>query len=124
MAGKKEFTPLQAESFPKKCRICGKVYLDQAQFLAQTTPVTHSPSSIREVTQDDGHHDLFLEVFRNCGCGSTLMEFFHSRRDLSEAGITRRQLFDSMVRILEDAGQSRQQARAALLGRLKAFQES
>ncbi|MCC1497229.1 oxidoreductase [Alcanivorax sp. 1008] len=124
MSGKKEFTPLQAESFPKHCRICGKVYEDQMQFLTQTTPVTYAPSSIREVAQEDGSHDLYLEVFRHCGCGATLMEFFHSRRDLSEDGITRRQLFDSMVKILEETGQTRQQARAALLERLKAFREN
>ncbi|MEE4251613.1 MAG: oxidoreductase [Alcanivoracaceae bacterium] len=124
MTGKKEFTPLQAESFPKKCRICGKVYQDQAQFLTQTTPVTHTSSCIREVAQEDGSHDLYLEVFRNCGCGSTLMEFFHSRRDLSEEGITRRQLFDSMMKILQEAGQAPQQARAMLLKKLKAFQKS
>lgn len=123
MTGKKEFTPLQAEAFPKKCTACGKLYQDEMQFLAQTTPVVHAPSSIRAVAQEDGTNDLYLEVFRNCACGSTLMEFFHSRRDLSEDGITRRQLFDSMLKILEDAGQSRWQAREALLGRLKAFQK-
>lgn len=124
MTGEKEFTPLQAESFPKTCSSCGKIYQDEMQFLAQTTPVTHKPSSIRAVAQDDGSNDLYLEVFRNCGCGSTLMEFFHSRRDLSEDGITRRQLFESMLKILEDAGQPRQQARVGLLGQLKAFRKS
>jgi hypothetical protein len=94
------------------------------QFLTQTTPVTHTPSSIRAVAQDDGSNDLYLEVFRNCVCGSTLMEFFHSRRDLSEDGITRRQLFESMLKILEDAGQSRQQARASAAGTLKAFRKA
>jgi DNA-directed RNA polymerase subunit N (RpoN/RPB10) len=124
MTGKKEFTPLQVESFPKKCSSCGRLYQDEMEFLAHTTPVSHAPSSIRAVAQEDGSNDLYLEVFRNCACGSTLMEFFHSRRDLSEEGITRRQLFESMLKILQDAGQSRQQARAALLSRLKAFQEN
>lgn len=123
MPSKKEFTPLLDELFPKQCHSCAKVYADELQFLSETTPVQHSPTSIRAVAQDDGSSDLYLEVFRNCSCGSTLMEFFHSRRDLSEEGITRRQLFDSMLKILQESGQPRLQAREALLQHLKSFQE-
>lgn len=122
MPGKKELTPLLDELFPKKCNGCGKVYADEIQFLTETTAVQHAPSSIRAVAQEDGSSDLYLEVFRNCSCGSTLMEFFHSRRDMSEDGISHRLLFDSMLKDLQEAGQSLLEAREILLQRLKTDQ--
>ena len=124
MSARKEFSPLQAEAFPKKCQSCGKVYADEQQFLAETTSVAHGPSDIRSVRDDDADSNIYLEVFRNCACGSTLMELFHSRRDLSEQGLTRRQLFDSMLAILLEAGHDRQEARAILLQQLPAFKDS
>lgn len=124
MSAKKEFSPLQAEAFPKKCSGCGKVYADEQQFLAETTSVAHGPSDIRSVRDDAADNNIYLEVFRNCACGSTLMELFHSRRDLSEPGLTRRQLFDSMLTILLEAGHDRQEARAILLQQLPAFKDS
>jgi hypothetical protein len=123
MVGKAVFTPLQAEAFPKHCSVCGKCYQDEKQFLAETTSVLHAPSDIRTIAHEDGAQDVYLEVFRNCVCGSTLMEYFHSRRDLSEDGLSRRQLFDSMLSILEETGQERSKARALLLQQLPAFKK-
>jgi hypothetical protein len=122
MSGKKEFAPLQAEAFPKQCRSCGKVYADEQQFFALTTPA-RAASDVRSVRDDEAAGDVYLEVFRNCVCGSTLMELFHSRRDLSEQGLTRRQLFDSMVAVLMEAGHGRAEARSILLQQLPAFTE-
>lgn len=124
MSGRKEFSPLQAEAFPKKCPSCGKVYASEQQFLAETTSVAYTPSDIRPVRDDAADSSIYLEVFRNCACGSTLMELFRSRRDLSEQGLTRRQLFDSMLAILLEAGHDRQEARAILLQQLPAFKDS
>ena len=124
MSTRKEFSPLQAEAFPKKCQGCGKVYADEQQFLAETTSLAHAPSDIRPVRDDDADSNIYLQVFRNCACGSTLMELFHSRRDLSEHGLTRRQLFDSMLTILLEAGHDRHEARAILLQQLPAFRDS
>jgi DNA-directed RNA polymerase subunit N (RpoN/RPB10) len=124
MSARKEFSPLQLEAFPKQCRSCGKVYADEKQFLAETSAAAHVPSDIRSVHDDESEQNVYLEVFRNCTCGSTLMELFHSRRDLSEQGLTRRQLFDSMLNILLEAGHDRQEARAILLQQLPAFKDS
>ena len=124
MSARKEFSPLQVEAFPKKCQSCGKVYADEQQFLVETTSVAHAPSDIRSVRDDAEDSNIYLEVFRNCACGSTLMELFHSRRDLCEEGLTRRQLFDSMLTILLEAGHDRQEARAILLRQLPAFKDS
>jgi len=123
MSARKEFSPLQAEAFPKQCRNCGKVYANEQQFLAETSAAAHASSDIRPV-RDDDDSNVYLEVFRNCACGSTLMELFHSRRDLTEQGLTRRQLFDSMLGILLEAGHDRQEARAILLQQLPAFKDS
>ena len=112
------------EAFPKQCRSCGKVYADEKRFLAETSAAAHVPSDIRSVRDDESEQNVYLEVFRNCTCGSTLMELFHSRRDLSEQGLTRRQLFDSMLSILLEAGHDRQEARAILLQQLPAFKDS
>ncbi|MFN3714115.1 MAG: oxidoreductase [Alcanivoracaceae bacterium] len=124
MSVRKEFSPLEVEAFPKQCRNCGKVYADERQFLAETTAATQAASGIRPVHHDNSDSNVYLEVFRNCVCGSTLMELFHSRRDLSEQGLTRRQLFDSMLAILREAGHDRQVARAILLQQLPAFKDS
>lgn len=121
MSAKEKFSPLQIQAFPRKCQSCGKEYADEQQFLAETTSVAHAPSDIRSVRDDEADGNVYLEVFRNCVCGSTLMELFHSRRDLSEEGLTRRQLFDSMLAILLEAGHDRQEARAILLQQLPAF---
>jgi hypothetical protein len=119
MSDEKELTPLKDELFPKKCNGCGKVYADDIQFLTETTPVQHVSSSIRAVAKEDGSSDLYLEVFRNCNCGSTLMELFHSRRDMSEEGIARRLLFDRMLKEMQQAGESCLEAREKLLQRFR-----
>jgi hypothetical protein len=124
MSARKEFSPLQVEAFPKQCRNCGRVYADEQQFLAETTPAAHVFSDIRSVPGHASDSSVYLEVFRNCACGSTLMELFHSRRDLSEQGLTRRQLFDSMLTILREAGHDCQEALAILLQQLPAFKDS
>lgn len=123
MAKKGGFTPLQHGAFPKSCPNCHKLYADERQFMAETVPPAHVRSDVRAVEDDDERDDVFLEVYRNCVCGSTLMELFHSRRDLSEEGLTRRQLFEDMLRVMEEAGIPRQEARAILLQQLDAFRK-
>ncbi len=73
--------------FPKKCACCGRVYQTAEQFLEQTQGIKSGKSSLKQ-TDDDGL--VLVEVFRNCVCGSTLMDEFHSRRDESEEGRRRR----------------------------------
>ena len=74
--------------FPKYCGCCGKAYLTPEDFLEQTQPLRSQQSSLKEDETEDGQ--LIVDVFRNCACGSTLMDEFQSRRDTSLEGRLRR----------------------------------
>jgi len=91
-------------SFPKRCRNCGKVYPTAADFLEQTRG-----TGLKQSLDDDDR--TIVEVYRNCACGSTLMDFFSNRRDVSAAGDQRRALFDEWLTHLEQGGMSREEAR-------------
>ena len=75
--------------FPKKCQCCGRVYETAEEFLSQTRALTSGKSSLKESFDDDDQ--AIVAVFRNCVCGSTLMDEFHSRRDQSPEGLRRRE---------------------------------
>ena len=77
--------------FPRKCANCGRVYQTEAEFLEQTKGIKGGRSSLKEAEDDDGQ--VIVEVFRNCVCGSTMMDEFHSRRDNSPEGIKRREAY-------------------------------
>lgn len=115
--------PLEHASFPKRCSNCGKVYHDEIQFFQETSSIPHKRSDIRPIKDDPEVRNIYLEVYRNCACGSTLMERFHSRRDLSEAGLERRAAFEHMLAKLELAGVPRQEARQSLLRLIRLFCE-
>ncbi|MBW9258478.1 MAG: hypothetical protein K1562_12765 [Candidatus Thiodiazotropha sp. (ex. Lucinisca nassula)] len=55
-----------------------------------------------------------VELYRNCVCGSTLMEFFSDRRDTSENGLRRRQLFDDLLMQLVEMDITAEEARKEL----------
>lgn len=74
--------------FPRKCNSCGREYQTEAEFLEQTENLRNGRSPFKESEDDEG--GVILEVFRNCVCGSTLMDEFHSRRDNSPEGQKRR----------------------------------
>lgn len=113
---------LTNQAFPKVCRKCQKVYRDEFEFFSETLPVPHVRSEIRAVEDDpDEPEDFYLEVYRNCKCGSTLMERFHSRRDMSPAGMERRKAFEDMVDVLEGAGYSRPEGQEMLRNFLRHF---
>jgi len=78
-------------SFPKKCSVCGATFKTAAQFLIETENMPNGRSSLKEAIEEDGM--AIVEVFRNCSCGSTLMEEFNSRRDNSTIGKERRAKF-------------------------------
>lgn len=82
-------------TFPKTCRSCGYVYISAEQFFIETHDMPHGRSSLRSAIEDDGL--ILVEAFRNCRCGSTLMDEFGCRRDQSAAGLKRRQAFDNML---------------------------
>jgi hypothetical protein len=86
---------LTDSAFPKHCRTCGREYRNAAEFLAATLPTQTESSGLKESRDDDG--STIVDLFRNCVCGSTLLESFWNRRNLSEAGIARRQQFEDMI---------------------------
>ena len=100
-------------SFPKKCSSCGKVYQNSEEFLTETQNMPNGRSSLKEAMEDNG--TTIVEVFRNCACGSTLMDEFNSRRDDSDQGTKRRQQFDRLLSILQSNGFDAQVARIEIL---------
>ena len=86
---------LADSAFPKRCAACGREYRSSAEFLAATKPVRTNASGLKQTHDDDGQ--AIVELFRNCVCGSTLLESYWNRRDLSDAGIMRRKRFQDMV---------------------------
>ncbi len=98
-------------SFPRVCPKCGKTFQDLQQFIAQTEPVAES-SGLGEWDIGDGKP--FVGLFRNCLCRSTLMHYFHDRRDESPAGRERRKRFEDVVEILKRGGLDEETARTEL----------
>jgi len=81
--------------FPRKCNNCGREYASEMDFLEQTKGSRAGRSSLKEGEDDDGQ--IIVEVYRNCVCGSTMMDEFHSRRDVSLEGIKRREEYDRLL---------------------------
>lgn len=104
---------LEEAAFPKVCRNCGQEYADADAFLAATRQVRADHSGLKASIDDDGA--AVVEVFRNCVCGSTLLEVFYDRRDQSANGIRRRQRFGELLDKLVADGVDQQVARTELL---------
>lgn len=102
---------LVAGAFPKTCPSCGRTYKDFEQFIRETRPLEQH-SGLKEI-EDKGN--VSVEVYRNCPCGSTLMDMACDRRDESENGRRRRVRFESVVQLLIKEGLSREQARIEVL---------
>ncbi len=104
---------LADSAFPKRCAACGRVYQNAAEFLAATQPVRENSSGLKQSHDDDGQ--AIVELFRNCVCGSTLLESYRNRRDPSDKGIVRRKQFQDLVEKLTATGCSEETARSELL---------
>lgn len=77
---------LYSEKFPKKCNTCGRMYNTREDFIAQTQDtIKHGVVFWEEFGK--------LQEYRNCVCGSTLLVATDDRRDNTEFGIARRELF-------------------------------
>lgn len=103
---------LSASSFPKRCDNCGEVYMSSEQFISKTDDIS-GKSGLKIGADDSGGH--IVELFRNCICGSTLMECFNDRRDTTKAGLKRRKLIERLMAILVKKGLPADLARAELL---------
>jgi hypothetical protein len=102
--------------FPKTCPKCHRVYGSFEEYLVDTFPLEHSSGlmgySIHNPEQQVG-------LFRNCECGTTIMAFCHDRRDISEAGNRRRELFGELMNRLVEHGATEEEARRRLLVELR-----
>ena len=105
-------TALAESAFPKCCNSCGRIYPDAKSFIEQTDAI-RGHSGLKASEGDDGEE--IVELFRNCICGSTLLDFFNDRRDLSEQGRLRRERFGDSLAYLVSKGVPRLEAREALL---------
>jgi hypothetical protein len=103
---------IAATSFPKTCHTCGRVYRDADEYFSATLPVGLESSGLKQAL-DDGHP--IVELYRNCACGSTLMDFFGDRRDVSPAGLLRRQRFGELIAYLGCHGVEAALARGELI---------
>ena len=104
---------LAEAAFPKHCKNCARVFATAEEFLLQTQTVRQDISGLKQSVDDE--NVIIVEAYRNCLCGSTLMDFFSDRRDISSGGQHRRELFDKLLPHLEQKGLGRQAARAYLL---------
>lgn len=100
------------ESFPQECNTCGKVYDSLAELLDDTDTVGEPGTFVDSLGYEDSP---FIDMCRNCSCGSSLMVVFESRRDLSEAGQKRREKFQTMMELVVSEGVDRGTARTELL---------
>ncbi|MDP2795468.1 MAG: hypothetical protein Q8O25_15535 [Sulfurisoma sp.] len=89
-------------SFPKRCACCGRVYASAEEFFRETQKIRPGSRDLKPATEEDGTR--IIEAFRNCVCGSTLMEFFGDRRDASLAGEGRRKRFGVLMQQLVERG--------------------
>ena len=104
---------LANSAFPKHCSNCGRTYSSAEQFLKETLSVRSNLSGLKESADDDDN--TIVEAYRNCPCGSTLMDFFSDRRDTSEAGLRRREKFGELLQYLVQKGWEPVAARSELL---------
>jgi hypothetical protein len=106
---------LYNSTFPRKCPNCGREYPTLEAFLKETIPLEGRSGLIENLGCPDEGDEPIVELYRNCVCGSTIMEFFSNRRDTSEQGLRRRQLFDDLLKQMVVQGVSKEEARKALL---------
>ena len=104
---------LAEAAFPRHCACCGRVFATADEFIGQTRALRQNVSGLKQSFDDN--NVAIVEVYRNCLCGSTLMDFFSDRRDTSEACQQRRLLFERLLPLLMKKGMERAAARAYLL---------
>lgn len=104
---------LAEAAFPKHCACCGRVFATADEFILQTQAMRQNVSGLKQSFDDN--NVAIVEVYRNCLCGSTLMDFFSDRRSTSETSQQRRRLFERLLPLLQEKGMERHAAREYLL---------
>lgn len=110
LAGLRE---LSESAFPKRCATCGRAFASVAEYVLETDRVRADITGLKQSTDEDGSH--IVELFRNCPCGSTLMDVFADRRNTAEAGLQRRKRFGELLAYLVSSGLQAVVARDELL---------
>ena len=90
---------LASSAFPRKCTTCGRVFESSEQFLVETESLGGN-SGLKAGYGDED--ETVVELFRNCPCGSTLMEIYGDRRDGSALGQRRRERFAELLALLHE----------------------
>jgi hypothetical protein len=106
-------TALAESAFPKRCNSCGRVFETADHFITGSKALRTGVTGLKQGYDDDGR--TIVEVYRNCPCGSTLLDFFSNRRETSEEGQQRRALFNTAKSNLIDRGLNPVEARLCLL---------
>ena len=92
--------------------MCGKIYNNEQDFIDETSKLSNQ-TGLKQSCDDDGQP--LLELYRNCSCGSTLMNFFGDRRANDVAGERRRHKFGQLLEYLVSEGLEAAIARNELL---------
>lgn len=101
------------ESFPQECSMCGKVYNSLGDLLDDTEGVGKPGTFVNSL----GYQNVpYVDMCRNCSCGSSLMVIFESRRDMSDTGRKRRDDFQLMMDLIMQQGIDQETAQRELLG--------
>lgn len=104
---------LAASSFPKKCNNCGQIYQTAEDYIKQTNKLQSQVSGLKQSYDEDD--SVIVELYRNCECGSTLLNFFTDRRDTSPNGLEQRRKFDKLLDILVASGLTSENAHVELI---------
>jgi hypothetical protein len=104
---------LSDAAFPKQCPSCGRRYESAEEFIRATQSIREGISGLKSAVDEEAQP--MVELYRNCPCGSTLMDCFDDRRDLSQPGLKRRKLFGQLLGMLHRKGVQTHIARAELI---------
>lgn len=108
----KKLKSLIQYSFPVECTNCGRAYATLDQYLSQSKVLLQRRS---RVTWFDHNDNSFTDIHRNCQCGSRLRVVINERRDKSESGIRKREIFDQLYKIFIAEGMETNCVRQELL---------
>ncbi len=105
---------LAHSAFPCVCEGCGQKFESINDFVNITSDNKQvSSGALNQCVDEKG--TPYLEITRQCSCGSTLKGEFGDRRDTSEAGIRRRENFSYVLEFLSEKGFNQNDARNELL---------
>ncbi len=80
----------------KKCDVCGKRFFDRSEYERNTSVLRNNPAYPEGNMPDEEDPSHYFEL-RNCFCGATLCVRIPTKRDLSQIGFLRRELFDEIT---------------------------